>query len=121
MPDGAFNQWVAAKRAGCMISIVEAINTRGALLFRGDGVGTGREAITHVAFSLGNGTTIEARGAKWGVGCWTAVGRFDFAAHIPGVDYGGGNTPLIEFPQPPVPPFPGTVRKGSKGEAVRRV
>jgi cell wall-associated NlpC family hydrolase len=65
----------------------EAMHTRGALLFVGDGQGVGRDAITHVAWSLGDGTTIEARGKAWGVGCWPSANRFDFAALVPGVDY----------------------------------
>jgi cell wall-associated NlpC family hydrolase len=86
--DGAFNQWAQCKKARSLISIKDGMATRGALLFVGDGIGTGRDAITHVAFSLGDGTTVEARGAKWGVGCWRSARRFDFAATIPGVDYG---------------------------------
>jgi cell wall-associated NlpC family hydrolase len=87
--DGAFNQWAQCKQAASLISVSDAMKTRGALLFVGDGTGTGRDAITHVAFSLGDGTTVEARGKKWGVGCWPASNRFDFAARIPGVDYAG--------------------------------
>lgn len=86
--DGAVNQWAQCKSAVSLISVSAGMATRGALLFVGDGTGTGRDAITHVAFSLGDGTTIEARGAKWGVGCWPSTKRFNFAATIPGVDYG---------------------------------
>jgi cell wall-associated NlpC family hydrolase len=89
--DGAFNQWTQCKRAASLISVGDAMKTRGALLFVGDGTGTGRDAITHVAFSLGDGTTVEARGKKWGVGCWPASNRFDFAARIPGVVYAGSS------------------------------
>lgn len=83
VPDGAYWQWKAAKR----VSVAEGLRTRGALLFVGDGTGVGRAAITHVAVSLGDGTTIEARGKRWGVGTWGAAGRFDFAGLIPGIDY----------------------------------
>lgn len=121
VPDGAFNQWAACRQAGTMIGVVEGINTRGALLFVGDGTGSGRDAITHVAFSLGDGTTIEARGSKWGVGCWTAVNRFDFAARLPGLDHGAGHAPLQPVPASGVPAHPGTVRKGMRGDAVRQL
>ncbi len=96
-PDGAFNQWrwSILRR----LSVDVGMQTRGALLFVGDGTGTGRDAITHVAWSLGNGTTIEARGAKWGVGTWPSVGRFDFAARIPGATY----SPLAPPPPKPTP------------------
>jgi cell wall-associated NlpC family hydrolase len=121
VPDGAFNQWAQIKRANRLISVHEGLQTRGALLFVGDGTGSGREAITHVAFSLGDGTTIEARGKKWGVGCWTGVGRFDFAGLIAGVDYSNRVKPLTTPPAAAVPPFPGTTKLGSSGNAVRQV
>lgn len=87
VPDGAFNQWRHTRLNGTILTVDQGIRTRGALLFVGDGTGTGRDAITHVAWSLGDGTTIEARGSKWGVGTWPAAGRFNFAGLIPGVDY----------------------------------
>ena len=123
MPDGAFNQWKAAEKAGSMMSVADGMNTRGALLFVGDGTGSGRDAITHVAISLGDGSTFEARGRKWGVGSWPAANRFDFAARIPGVDYGPGagfSTTTTES-RPSVPPFPGTVKRGVNGDATRQV
>lgn len=83
VPDGAFNQWRFCEP----IDVRKAISTPGALLFVGDGTGSGRDAITHVAFSRGNGRTWEARGAQWGVDSWSAIGRFQFAGLIPGVDY----------------------------------
>lgn len=91
MPDGAYNQRQHCRNAGLGIPLGQGLRTRGALLFVGDGVGTGRDAITHVAWSLGDGTTIEARGSKWGVGTWPSTNRFDFAALIPGVDYSAGH------------------------------
>jgi cell wall-associated NlpC family hydrolase len=83
MPDGAYNQW---KHCDAM-PVTQGMRTRGALLFVGDGKGSGRNAITHVAWSLGDGTTVEARGRAWGVGCWPSVNRFDFAGLVPGIDY----------------------------------
>src|SRR5688500_7661368 len=80
VPDGAYYQW----RHCTPITVAKGIDTRGALLFVGDGTGVGRDAITHVAWSLGDGTTVEARGSAWGVGVWPAADRFDFAGLIPG-------------------------------------
>lgn len=87
VPDGAYNQWQHCRRNGLEIPVGRGIVTRGALLFVGDGTGSGRDAITHVAWSLGDGTTIEARGAKWGVGTWPSANRFQFAGLLPGVAY----------------------------------
>ncbi len=91
VPDGAFNQWVHCNRKGQSLPVGQGLRTRGALLFVGDGTGTGRDAITHVAWSLGDGTTIEARGKAWGVGTWPSSNRFTFAGLLPGVDYSPGH------------------------------
>ncbi len=104
-PDGAFNQW----RHCTPIGLQEGFRSLGALLFVGDGKGVGRDAITHVAFSLGNMLTIEARGRKWGVGTWSAPGRFNFAGRLPGVDYSGS----AKGPTQPL-----KLRRGAKGKAV---
>lgn len=87
VPDGAYNQWRHTLRSSTQMTVARGINTRGALLFAGSGAGYGRSAIQHVAWSLGNGTTIEARGSRWGVGTWLADRRFNFAGQLPGVDY----------------------------------
>ena len=50
-----------------LISVESAIATRGALLVRGPN--------GHIAISLGNGWTIEARGKAYGVGIFPANGR----------------------------------------------
>lgn len=72
--DGSQNQ-----RAACRtISVQKAIHTRGALLFT-DG---------HVAISLGDGRTIEARGSAYGVGVFSAYGRgWEEGGLIPGMKY----------------------------------
>jgi cell wall-associated NlpC family hydrolase len=121
VPDGAYYQWNAIKMKGNLVPVTEGLRTRGALLFIGDGTGVGRDAITHVAFSLGDGTTIEARGQAWGVGSWASVDRFDFAGTIPGVDYGPGHHPLEPVPPAAIPSYPGLVALGSSGTAVRLV
>lgn len=74
IPDGSSNQ----RAASIPISVEEAIRTPGALLFR-DG---------HVAISLGDGRTIEAKGSRHGVGIFNARGRFTSGGLIPGMSYG---------------------------------
>ena len=87
VPDGAYWQWRHCRQHQTMCSVDQARTIPGAMLFGGDGVGTGRDAIWHVAFSRGDGTTIEARNTKYGTGTWPIGTRFQFAALIPGVDY----------------------------------
>lgn len=96
VPDGAFYQWKAVSP----ISVEKAKKIPGALLFCGSGKGTGRAAIDHVAFSRGDGTTIEARGKAWGTGNWAVGNRFQFAGLIKGVDYTStAPLPLITQPE----------------------
>lgn len=79
--DGAQNQRNACRKAGTLIPLDQARRTRGALLFRinespGD---------DHVAISLGNGETIEARGKAFGVNVFPVAGRhWTHAGLIPG-------------------------------------
>lgn len=69
VPDGS-----SAQRAYCKsISVQQAINTKGALLF----------IPGHVAISLGNGSTIEAMNPSNGVRKGTAAGRFSSGGLIP--------------------------------------
>lgn len=56
------SQWAACQAAGKVISVSSALGIRGALLFRIGG------EYNHVAISLGNGSTIEARGTAYGTG-----------------------------------------------------
>lgn len=91
----AYEQWRQAES----MSVEEALRTPGALLFVGDGTGTGRGAITHVAISLGDGRTIEARGKAFGVvtvDAATNARRFDFAGRIPQLV--GGSATVKERP-----------------------
>jgi hypothetical protein len=55
------SQWGTCRAAGKTISVASALKIRGALLFRMGG------AYNHVAISLGNGSTMEARGTAYGV------------------------------------------------------
>jgi cell wall-associated NlpC family hydrolase len=101
LPHGSWLQATHCCRANHLeMDVDEAITTRGALLFK---FGTTdpftasiRPATAHVAWSLGNGTTIEAMGGKWGVGSWTAdrvKRQWTHAARIPGVDY---SAPIVD-------------------------
>lgn len=114
LPRTAFDQWQYCRKAGDAITVAKGIATRGALLFVGDGTGTGEQAIEHVTCSLGDGTDIEAKGAKWGVGVFASAGRFSFACLIPGAFYGAP-------PSAPMTPKPNraTLRQGSTGDDVR--
>ena len=77
IPDGSANQLAHVRQHGTQISVEEALRTPGALLFRPG----------HVAISLGDGRTIEARGRNYGVGVFNARGRFTSAGLIPGMRY----------------------------------
>ena len=77
IPDGSANQLAHVRRHGTEISVEEALRTPGALLFRRG----------HVAISLGDGRTIEARGRNYGVGIFNARGRFTAAGLVPGMRY----------------------------------
>ncbi|HXH77321.1 MAG TPA: NlpC/P60 family protein [Nocardioides sp.] len=55
------SQWATCQAAGVTIPVSTALGIRGALLFRMSG------DPTHVAISLGNGSTIEAMGSAYGV------------------------------------------------------
>ncbi|MCP5029973.1 MAG: C40 family peptidase, partial [Actinomycetia bacterium] len=83
VPDGSGNQLAHARQHGTLITVDGGLDTRGALLHRADNGDWG-----HVAISLGDGTTVEARGTKYGVGVWPTAGRrWTHASLIPGVDY----------------------------------
>ena len=64
------------------------MHTPGALLFSFSSEpvpGGGRPNHAHVAISLGDGRTIEARGKSYGVGTFNAANRFQWAAIVPGL------------------------------------
>jgi hypothetical protein len=95
VPDGSWLQYQHMQRRGGAMSVEQALRTPGALLFRFSSSpdGSGRPAGAHVAISLGDGRTIEARSTRDGVGIFTASAeRFNYAAVIPelsGVPSGG--------------------------------
>ncbi|MCU0701212.1 MAG: peptidoglycan-binding protein [Myxococcaceae bacterium] len=71
-PDGSANQIAAARP----MSVEQALRTPGALLYRPG----------HIAISLGDGRTIEARNSRAGVGIFNANGRgWTRAGTIPGM------------------------------------
>jgi hypothetical protein len=87
-------------------TVADGVATRGALLFKfTEGVDlmtiATRPETAHVAWSLGNGSTIEAASTKWGVGSFTSDAekrKWTHAARLPGVDYAA--------PPPPIPTDP---------------
>ena len=101
MPDGSWNQLAHCREYESLISVDEAMHTPGALLFcfeGGDPYSGKRPHRAHVAISLGNGRTIEARNRKHDVCITTAIGRgWTHAALIPGIRYpvADANTPVM--------------------------
>lgn len=90
MPDGSWLQARHCAKRELLRTPEDAIGIQGALLFRfkGDPFSGDRPSQAHVAISLGNGNTIEARGKKWGVGSFTAKDRgWTHAGLVPGVTY----------------------------------
>ena len=80
-------QYMQLKRLNHDIPVEQALRTKGALLFYfssepSGGLPAGQ---AHVAISLGDGRTVEAKGTKYGVGEWSAKHRFNFAATVPGI------------------------------------
>jgi len=99
----SYLQYSDLREQGAEMTVEEALHTPGALLFRfgtqfEDGLPTSR----HVAISLGDGRTIEARGSKWGVGQFDAGDRFTHAAYIPELDYGRPMGTPMPAPMAPV-------------------
>ena len=96
LPDGSWLQYQALERQGGTMSVEEALRTRGALLFYFSSPPTGgRPSQAHVAISLGDGRTIEARGSRYGVGSWAAdTKRFNYAAAVPQLSGPGSGVDL---------------------------
>jgi len=86
LEDGSWYQYQQLRDSGMLISVNDAIHTPGAVLmsFSNDPNGS-HPPHGHIAISLGNGQTIEARGSRYSVGSWPAQGRFQYAALIPGI------------------------------------
>jgi cell wall-associated NlpC family hydrolase len=88
VPDGSWLQYLHLKQQGATIPVEQALRTPGALLFSFSSeptAGGGRPSQAHVAISLGDGRTIEARGRSYGVNTFDAGDRFEYGAVIPGL------------------------------------
>jgi Cell wall-associated hydrolases (invasion-associated proteins) len=86
LPEASYLQYQELQQHGGAVSVEQAIRTKGALLFyfSEPPVGTSRPSQAHVAISLGDGRTIEARGTQYGVNTFDAnTSRFNYAAVIP--------------------------------------
>jgi cell wall-associated NlpC family hydrolase len=86
--DGSWLQYLDLKQKDALMPVDEALRTPGALLFsfsEEPQFGGGRPSQAHVAISLGDGRTIEARGSKYGVGIFEAGDRFEYGGMIPGL------------------------------------
>jgi cell wall-associated NlpC family hydrolase len=80
-------QYMQLKRMNHDIPVEQALKTKGALLFYFSREPSGAlpAGQAHVAISLGDGRTVEAKGRKYGVGEWSAHHRFNYAATVPGI------------------------------------
>ena len=103
----AWHQYQQLHDQGMTISVQDAIHTPGALLFsfNSDPNGGNAPVHQHVAISLGNGKTIEALGAQYGVNTFDAnTKRFQYAAVIPGISDHVGAIGALPDPPPIVVP-----------------
>jgi cell wall-associated NlpC family hydrolase len=92
-PDGSWNQEKYCRDRSTIIPFARAVRIQGALLFRH----RGKDG--HVAVSLGNGSTIEARGRAYGVNTFQTARRvWTAAALVPGLKY---EPPADNFPRWP--------------------
>lgn len=80
-------QYLQLKKMNHTIPVEQALKTKGALLFYFSREPTNSlpAGQAHVAISLGDGRTVEAKGTKYGVGEWSAKNRFNYAATVPGI------------------------------------
>ena len=134
MEPGTYYQHILCINNGTTMSADEGVTTRGALLFNHRDLAGNPKTPTnpvnasafgraHVAFSLGDGRTMEAMGTAYGVRIASTAGRgWTAAARVPGVDYSGGSTPPPPPPPEPGMPAPATdkpyLKRGAQGAAV---
>ena len=93
IPGTSYEQYLWMKEHGLLIPVDQAKHIKGALIFHFSSEpvpGGGRPDEAHVAFSLGDGTDIEAWGDDKGVNVFDMNDRFNYAALVPGLDYGPG-------------------------------
>jgi cell wall-associated NlpC family hydrolase len=99
MPDGSWIQLAYCQKNRTTMPVAAGIKTFGALLF----IQTASHR--HVAFSLGDGRTIEARGRAYGTNVFPSIGRpWTHAARVPGCEYSGGVA--VGGTTHPIPPAP---------------
>ena len=89
IPDGAAHQYVWLKEQGATMTVQQALHTPARCSSTSPrepqpGLG-GEPSVAHVAISLGNGMTMEAKGHAYGVGVFQAGDRFNYAGMIPGM------------------------------------
>jgi cell wall-associated NlpC family hydrolase len=78
-------QIAICKKAGTTLTVEEAIQTAGALLFRDPKGGKSG----HVAISLGNGSVMHAMSEKMGVDVSTAASDYDSGGYLPDMHFPG--------------------------------
>jgi hypothetical protein len=102
--DGAVYQYREMRDHGSLMPVDQALHTKGALLFYFNTDPNSTDPPhAHVAISLGDGRTIEARGHAYGVGSWEASDkRFNYAAYIPGLGAAAGPAPVLTSSTDPV-------------------
>jgi hypothetical protein len=101
LPDGSWLQYLELEQRGAVVPVEQALHTPGALLFNFStepSAAGARPAEAHVAISLGDGRTIEARGTRYGVGSWDAGSRFAYAAVMPELASADGSVPAVTLP-----------------------
>ncbi|TDO47287.1 transglycosylase-like protein with SLT domain [Kribbella sp. VKM Ac-2527] len=124
IPDGAMYQYLDLKQKDALVGVDEALRTKGALLFffsKEPAPGGGRPSKAHVAISLGDGRTIEAKGTKYGVGEFSANNRFNYAGIIPGLDASpapASTSPDTMLAAAPTLQMPGTSPNGATTAAL---
>ncbi len=74
------------------IAVSQALNTPGAILLRRPRSQGSGHAIGHIAISRGDGSTVEARGARFGVVIATGAASrpWDYGVLVPGIEYTAG-------------------------------
>lgn len=118
LPEASFLQYNELKAANSLITVDEAKNTPGALLFKfpSEPYPGQQERLrgSHVAISLGGGRIIEAT-PSGGVHISEAGDRFGYAALIPGLDYTAPPPTINDDPNadpvPPILPAPPTAEE----------
>jgi Bacterial TSP3 repeat len=97
LPDGSWRQYEYLHEAGADLSVQEALQTKGALLFHFDSdplAGNGRPGGASVVMSMGDGTVVHASEAAGEV-VRVSADHYDFthAAAIPGIHPGESPVP----------------------------